>query len=218
MARLLRALSGKTQEQFGKETGIQTALLAQFELGKAIPARPHLERMAAAVKLSVSSTEDALRYLDTLRRPRNRRGAGAKPILGGIAEGVRSELDHAYRRLLGVRLPDLGPQEEDRWRAAELFNRLEGLSQAARMAVVEVAEECQSWALCERACDASEREASRNLEQAAAWAQIARRISERVRGSEEWRNRLQGYAVAHVANVLRVSGDLGSADITLGKA
>ncbi len=39
LARLLRAVSGKTQEQFGEATGIHTSLVAQFELGRAVPAR-----------------------------------------------------------------------------------------------------------------------------------------------------------------------------------
>jgi tetratricopeptide (TPR) repeat protein len=78
-----------------------------------------------------------------------------------------------------------------------------------------MAEEFWNWALCERVCDISEREASRHLERAVAWAGIAQQIAERVRGPEEWRHRLQGYAAAHVANVLRVSGDLVSAETAL---
>jgi tetratricopeptide (TPR) repeat protein len=106
----------------------------------------------------------------------------------------------------------------DRQRAAELFRRLEDLPQEARLALVERGEEPWRWALCERACEASVREASRNVDRSAAWAQLARRIAERVRGPEEWRSRLRGYAAAHVANVLRVSGDLGAADVTLEEA
>jgi tetratricopeptide (TPR) repeat protein len=106
----------------------------------------------------------------------------------------------------------------DRQRAAELFRRLEDLPPAARLALVEVDEGHWSWALCERVCEASVREASRKLERAAAWAHLARQIAERVPGPEEWRDRLRGYAAAHVANVLRVSGDLGAADVTLEEA
>ena len=218
MARLLRAISGKSQEQFGNEAGIHTALVTQFELGKVAPSREHLERMAAAVGLTVSSAEEGLRFLDMIRKPRHRQGAGARPLLDRITEEVSSELGDSYRRMLAIRLPTAEPQAEDRERAAELFRRLEGLPQSARLAVVEVAEECQSWALCERVCEASVREASRNVEQAAAWARLAQVIAERVQGPEEWRKRLKGYAAAHVGNVLRVSGDLESANITLEEA
>jgi len=72
--------------------------------------------------------------------------------------------------------------------------------------------------LCERVCEASIREASRNVERAAAWAHLAREIAARVQGPEEWCSRVQGYAAAHVANVLRVSGDLMLAESTLAEA
>jgi transcriptional regulator with XRE-family HTH domain len=110
MARMLRALSGKTQQRFGEETGIAPSVIADFELGEVVPSRDHLERMAAAVGLTVASAEEALRYLDTLRRPLQRRGEGAKPILDGIVEGVRSEVEDAYRRLLTLPLPDVSSQ------------------------------------------------------------------------------------------------------------
>ena len=106
----------------------------------------------------------------------------------------------------------------DRQRAAVLFRRLEALPPEARLALVEVDEGHWSWALCERVCEASVREASRNVERAAAWARLARQIAERVPGPEEWRDHVRGYAAAHMANVLRVSGDLGAADVTLDEA
>ena len=138
-----------------------------------------------------------------------------------IGRSVRVGLIEAARHSRAVSTegsPDDLAAVYDRQRAAELFARLEGLPQAVRMAVVEVGEECQSWALCERACEASVREASRNVESAAEWAHLAQRIAELVRGPEGWRNRLRGYAAAHMANVLRVSGDLGFAEVTLEEA
>ncbi len=183
MARLLRALSGKTQAQFGEETGLEASAVALFELGKAVPSQGQLERMAAAVDLTAAQTEELLRFVDTLRRPRRRRGAEERSLLDGIAAGVRSELDGAYRRLLGLRLPEAVLQAEGRQRAAELFERLEGLPQEARLAMVQVAEEYWSSALCERVREASSREASRDAQQAAAWADLARLIAERVQAS-----------------------------------
>jgi transcriptional regulator with XRE-family HTH domain len=218
MARLLRAVSGLSQEQFAKQAGVHFTHVAQIETGKVVPSRAHLERMAKAAALTGSAAEEILRLVDTLRRPRQRRGAGAEFLLDGVAQGVRSEVDAAYRRLLTLRLPEAHPQAEDRQRAAELFGRLEGLPQEACLAIVQVAEECWSWALCERVCEASVREASRDLERAAAWAHLARQIAERVQGPEEWRRRILGYAVAHVANVLKVAGNLESAETILEQA
>jgi transcriptional regulator with XRE-family HTH domain len=218
MARLLRAISGKSQEQLGKETGIHPSVVAQIELGRVVPSRQNLERMASVVELTGAKAEEVLRFLETLRRPRSRQGADVEVLLDGIVQGIRAALDQSYRRLLALRLPDGIPDEWDRERASELFGRLEGLPQEARVAVVQVAEEFQNWALCERVCDASEREASRSLERAMEWAQLARQIAGSVRGSEEWRSRVRGYAAAHFANVLRVSGNLVSADAGLEEA
>lgn len=105
-----------------------------------------------------------------------------------------------------------------RWRAGELFERLERLTEATRPAVIQLGREYQTWALCEKVCLASEREASRKVERAAAWASLAEEIAARIRGPEEWRNRVRGYAAAHVANVLRVSGELKAADVAFAEA
>ena len=217
LARLLRAASGRSQERFGQETGIHPSVIAQIELGNVVPSRRQLERMAKAADLTLSKAEEALRFLETLQRRLQRRGAEGD-LLREIDRGIRAEVDASYRRLLGLTLPASLPKEEDRERALELLSRLEGLSPEGRLAVVQVAEEYQSWALCERACDVSEREASRNVERAAAWAHLARQIAERVQGPEEWRNRVLGYAAAHEANALRVSGELGAADAALEEA
>jgi transcriptional regulator with XRE-family HTH domain len=107
LARLLRAVSGKSQEQFGEETGIHASRLACFELGRAVPSRRDLERMAAAVGLSLAGAEEGLRALDMLRKPPLPPGAEAGP-LAEIAEGVRAEVEQSYRRLLALR-QDAGP-------------------------------------------------------------------------------------------------------------
>jgi tetratricopeptide (TPR) repeat protein len=99
-----------------------------------------------------------------------------------------------------------------RRRAEELFARLKDLSEEERLGVVRLAEEYQNWALCEKVCAASVREASRKVERAAAWARLGREIAERVRGPEKWHNRIAGYAAAHEGNVLRVAGQLKDAD------
>jgi len=135
---------------------------------------------------------------------------------------LRDGLIEAARLSRAIPLSSGDPEAQavswDRERASELFRRLESLPQEARVAVVQVAEEFQTWALCERVCDASAREASRSVERAMVWAQLAHEIVERVRGSEEWRNRIRGYAAAYEANVLRVSGDLVSAEVRLEEA
>ena len=105
-----------------------------------------------------------------------------------------------------------------RRRAEELFERLRSLSQEIRLAVVQVSEEYQTWSLCERVCLSSEQTASRDVESAAAWARLAEEIAARVRGPETFRSHIQGYALGHAANVLRVLGELKQADATFERA
>jgi tetratricopeptide (TPR) repeat protein len=138
---------------------------------------------------------------------------GGRVIRQGLAEAARLSRVHAAQ---GV--PESHAVAFDRRRAGELLVRLEELAPEVRRVVVQVAEEYQNWALCERVCEASVREASRNVERAAAWAQLARDIAARVKGPEEWCRRVQGYATAHVANILRVSGSLELAESTLAEA
>lgn len=99
-----------------------------------------------------------------------------------------------------------------------LWGRLRGVPEEIRLEVVRVAEEFQSWALCERVCAESVTEASREVRRSAALARLAQEIAERVPGPEEWQSRLRGYAGAHVANALRVAGDLRSADAAFESA
>jgi tetratricopeptide (TPR) repeat protein len=78
------------------------------------------------------------------------------------------------------------------------------------------AAERQRWILCESVCEQSVREASRDIDSAAALARLAREIAERARGPAG--NRLQGYAAAHEANILRVIVELKAAEAVLQDA
>ncbi|HEY3567785.1 MAG TPA: hypothetical protein VGP73_07610 [Thermoanaerobaculia bacterium] len=170
---------------------------------------------------SVTACLESLEDLESARDIMAEEKAEIADALLRVNRRVRQGLIEAARQSRTASdpgLPEAHATGYDRQRAAELFRRLEGLPQPARLALVEVSEDHWSWALCERVCEASEREASRNVERSAAWAYLARRIAERVRGPEEWRDRLRGYAAAHVANVLRVSGDLSSAEVAMEDA
>lgn len=85
--------------------------------------------------------------------------------------------------------PDVADLDFDRQRAAELVARLKDLKVEARRVVVRLDPQYQSWAVCERACEESVRQASRSIESAAAWAQLAREVADRVAGPEGWSDR-----------------------------
>jgi tetratricopeptide (TPR) repeat protein len=217
-ARLLRAVSGKTQEQLSEELGDPLGLIGQIEQGKILARPDYLERLAATEGITAADAEDLLHRYEMLRASRRRRGQSAEDLLEGLAEDLRSHTRKSYERLLALPLPESEPRAEDRVRAAELFERLTGLSPEERLAVVRLEEEFQTWALCERVCHASTRETSRDVEIAAAWADLAKEIAERVRWPEGFPHRVQGYAGGHGANIQRVLGELKPAAAAFGSA
>jgi phytoene dehydrogenase-like protein len=106
----------------------------------------------------------------------------------------------------------------ERQRAEELWSRLAVCSPEGRLAIVRLGQEFRTWALCERLCAESEREAPRHPAQAAELARLAQEVAERVPGPDRWRSRLRGYATAHLALALRAGGDPDAADTLLAEA
>src|SRR4051812_45972149 len=191
-ARLLRALSGKTQEQMAEAIGADRSLIAQFELGLVAPSRDHLKRMAQAIGITLADMDDLLKMVETFQQPRRRPGPGTEELLEELMEKLRAPLDAARRRLLALPRPDRPPRTEDRQEAEDLWCRLRDLPEKTRLTVVRVAGEFQSWALCERVCEEALQAMSRSREEAAGLARLAREIADRVRGPEGWRPRVQG--------------------------
>jgi tetratricopeptide (TPR) repeat protein/transposase len=113
--------------------------------------------------------------------------------------------------------PEASGLEAARWHAHALRGQLRGMSAERRTAAVKEGR-YRSWALVELVCEESVVEASRDLDRAADLAGLAVEIAGTVRGPEAWRNRVLGYAQAHVANVLRVRGRLKDADQALAEA
>jgi tetratricopeptide (TPR) repeat protein len=178
-------------------------------------------RCTPAAVLSVTACLESLEALESeadLTTEEKTEIADAELRIGRVVRNGLIEAARHSRVASAAGAPDLHAIAYDRQQAAALYERLKGLPEEARVPMVQAAEEHWSWALCERLCEASVREASRDVERAAAWAHLARQVAERLRGPEAWLQRIQGYAAAHVANALRVSGDLMLADITLEEA
>jgi len=137
------------------------------------------------------------------------------------ARVTREDLTAAVRRARTLPVegyPKPGDLAAARFRAGQEWERLKDLPEAMALAVVRVGEEFQNWALCEKVCEESVRETSRNLPHAAALARLAVVVAEQVRGPEGWCSRVRGYAGAHGPNVLRVTGELKAAEAGLESA
>lgn len=105
-----------------------------------------------------------------------------------------------------------------RQQAEFLWNRLKKRNPKERRLMVEDHSDFQSWALCERAAAESIDLAPNHPQDALEVARLAHDIAEKVPGDALWRMRVEGYALAHVSNGLRVCNDLPTMGITINRA
>lgn len=205
-------LSPKTLSHHLRRTDLKEETLER--LMKALRPRP------AAVRI-VTACVQALEELDRQEDLSEQDLEFIEAEALAAARRTREHLTNLLRR--SRNLPDEGyPEAADlpayRFRATRQWQRMEDLSEEMALVAVRTAPELQTWALCEKVCEESEKAASRSVERAAALARLAVEIAERVRGPEGWCRRVRGYAGAHGAKVLRVAGELRAADVGLMEA
>jgi transcriptional regulator with XRE-family HTH domain len=134
-ARLLRALSGKTQEKMAKEVGIHPVLLGQIELGDVMPTRHYLEKMARIEGLTLEDTAELLELAETLRRT-NQRNVRSEEGFAGLEETLHDHIARARRRLLALPTEPLHAWIERRLReeSARVADQVEAAAALARVA------------------------------------------------------------------------------------
>lgn len=218
MARALRAVTELSQEEFAKAVDLSPHLIAQIESGLMEPGGAHLLKMARKVGITVADAEEWLRYLETLRVYRDGQQRGTQEAFPALQDHLEAVLSGVYRHLLALPKPSQIPQDDDRLHAEVLMAELRDASREVRVALIEVAEEYQNWALCERVCDESIQEAARDIEEATAWARLARQIAEGWMIPDDLKKRLQGYAGFFWANILRVAKDYEGAERAFSEA
>jgi tetratricopeptide (TPR) repeat protein len=216
-----------SQKEIGAGAGIPQKQvsyhLKKEELDDAVYAR--LLQGVRARPAEVDVVTACLEALEALSQDQEMTPEERDEVEAGVLEGtrlLRKNFSAAVRRSRALPPVNGYPRPTDletaRWQAREHWSLLEPLSEGQRLAVARVAPEFQTWALVERVCEESIVQASRNIERAASLARLSQKIAERVQGPEEWRNRVQGFAVAHVANALRVTGELKAADSVFEEA
>jgi transcriptional regulator with XRE-family HTH domain len=208
-----------SQARIGRETGIHPSLIASFESGKAAPRPEHLAKLAQVANIRVEEALALLDLADSYRIGSREARESAEAVLHRMIENVTDVTWANYERILAVPVAAGPPEPGDRREAEEAWLRLADISPQGREAAVRLAPELQTWALCERICEESAREAVEGRgEQALELARLAQEVAERVPGPEEWRNRLRGYATAHLAHALRISGEPEAADAAMEEA
>jgi tetratricopeptide (TPR) repeat protein len=216
----------RSWKQVGAAAGMPQKQVSQH-LRRGALTDPTFDRLLAAIPTLPGAVEIVTACLEALEAleqddgltPEEKHEIERGALLA--ARAMRKALTE--QALLSRDAPPAGyPRSDDvrdlRKRAGELWEHLAELPPGARAELVRTAPKYQSWALCERICQESVTEASRNVERAAGLARLALEVAERVQGPEDWRSRVRGYAAAHVANALRVAGDLNAADALLETA
>jgi tetratricopeptide (TPR) repeat protein len=216
-----------SQKEIGAGAGIPQKQVSYYLKKEDLddPVYARLLRGVRARPAEVAAVTACLESLEALRQEREMPPEERDEVESGVLEGariLRQVFSEAVRRSRGLppldRYPLSSELEAARWQARELWSLLEPLPEDQRLTVVRVAGEFQQWALVERVCEESVVQASRNVERSASMARLAQEIAERVQGPEEWRDRVRGFAAAHVANALRVQGELNRAEAILEQA
>jgi transcriptional regulator with XRE-family HTH domain len=185
MARMLRALSGMTQEQAAETLDVHPSLVAQIELDEVAPSPGQLEKLARQADLTVAGAEEILGHYDALRRSGRWRGQGLGETLESLKANTRDHLTRGFEQLNALLDARDATWEAERQRADELWARLESYPEATQLELVEVADEYRSEALADLIFEQYFLEMDRDPERAASLKRVAQKIRELARKPAE---------------------------------
>jgi len=197
-----------SQAQIAAAAGVDASLVSRLMSGDRALSASVLAEIAAALGVMPALLERLVAVSAAVREAA-REGLAAR---SAVAEDLARELGQRFsvigeavaQSILGE-LPGLagewarvapGPSPADLAVGDELWANLEGSTATGRL-LLAATQEYRQWGLCVRAC--AESAAADDPEQALDLARFALEIAETVGGSAAWRQRLAGYAWAHVA-------------------
>lgn len=215
---VLRTLLGWPQNELAAVLGCGPTLICDYEAGRKPLSRERLDEIVTALGLPTGAVEQTLAYIKgiySLMAPEGGSLTRSPATEAAVAQVTATA--EAFARAL-VSLAPLRRAEEARAQARVLWERMKGQPSTRRRLLVESSQEFRNWALCELVCEKSLEAAADRADRALDLAGLAVRISELSPGEMAWRKRLQGYALAHLANARRVSGDLPAADEAFARA
>jgi len=225
---ILALWRGLSQKEVGVKAGLEESKISYHLRKGGVAAEALFNRLPAALKArpaEVAVVTGCLEALEALENDTELTVAERDEVESCILEIARLSrriLSEAVLRSRQPPAPDAYPRPSDlepaRWQAGEAWAKLAKLPEDQQLAAVRVAGEFQTWGLAERVCEESVVQAWRDIERTASLARLAQEIAERVQGPEGWRNRIQGYVLGHVANSLRVPGELAAADAVFEEA
>ena len=214
----LRELADWSQVELAQAAGVSPNKMSDYERGWRAVTRELLETLAGLMGFPPDAVDQAVHFVRSTRprlqsfsSPGGGDGGDERARIERLALRMGQISEESTRRLL-TSLTYEGQAIEARRKAPSLWQRMKGLPSSQRRALVEDAPEFRSWALCELICKESKKAAADSASRARELAELALLIAELAPGEASWRQRLQGYAWAHVGNARRVGGDLPGAD------
>jgi len=225
--RMLRALSGLSQEDFERST--QVPNIGGMEKGDRHPTAVQIARMCEVLNITTDDSEMLLQdYEARVARYKASGATGSEPPLTMPAKtpGIAAIVEEAEIRLGRAGEEHAAARAAEREQARGPWERLKKLESFDEMVLVaRSAKEFQTWAVVELICDETREMVSAagggdrdSAERARNLAELAVEISGRIRAVDAWRTRLRGYAMAHLANAQSAAGDVDTARETMEEA
>lgn len=191
LVQFLRSLRGWTQAELAEAVGLDPSTICRYEQGDSKPRRKNLERIAAAVGVSmplvdacflpameaacIAASQGRDRCSDDLE--------GTTADLSGAVAGTVRSAAAAFLATLEASDQSLWkkgpPSAEDQLAAADAWERLEPCSFEEALFLIESCREFQTCALAERLC----RESMNRPDRAAELAELAVRAARRAPGA-----------------------------------
>jgi tetratricopeptide (TPR) repeat protein len=224
LAFLRWVVKGWTQQRLASESGVKLQSIKAIEQG----VRRGSPETVGPILASLGFSYETLAEVRSLtRRLRNPEGGAQSweesaihPSVGILAlDGV--DLRREFQTLLtrtSLAPTVLKPLPLSRAEAPNLWARFQRCSEAGQLDLAREAAEFHSAGFVEVLCEESRNAAGGSAAKALHLARCAVLAAASVPGSPAWRSRLQGLAGKHVANALRVGGDLKQADLVMGQA
>ena len=188
LVQFLRSLRGWTQTELAEAVGLDPSTICRYEQGDSKPRRKNLERIAAAVGVSMPlvdacflpAMEAACATASPGSDTRFEDLQGTTADLGATVAGTVCSAAAAF--LATFEAPDQSPwnddassSAEDRLAATDAWERLEPCSFEEALFLVESCREFQTRALAERLCQESMNRPDRAVELAELAVRVARR-------------------------------------------
>lgn len=232
---VLRTACGFTQQELARAARVHPSSLSEYEGGLRVPKLPTLLRLVEALGVTLSALDLTRSFLEDLEATRRPAAEGLAPGSpegdGGPGEvgALVTEFRRDSERLLATFCSRMAQAVEDRGRtvespplvggtssegdqAEELWAMLKRLPSVRQRKLLQ--EDPRFWnrSLCERLCEESEKQATRQPNRALLLAEHALSLADRIAGEKAQATVLRAYAAAHLANAIRAQGTLPAAD------